>query len=103
MILLDFVGDKDLTTPREQNSDRRLWARLRAAAKRTGNARYFPPTTSGAVLDDHIPFIRAGVPSIDLIDFDFACWHRTCDDLSAVSPKSLDASGETVLELLRSL
>jgi Zn-dependent M28 family amino/carboxypeptidase len=103
MILLDFVGDKDLATPREQNSDRRLWARLRAAAKRTGNARHFPPATSGAVLDDHVPFLRAGVPSIDLIDFDFACWHRTCDDLSAVSPKSLDASGETVLELLRSL
>jgi Zn-dependent M28 family amino/carboxypeptidase len=103
MILLDFVGDKDLSTPREQNSSRALWAKLRAAAKRTGNGRYYPPTATGAVLDDHIPFNRAGVPSIDLIDFDFACWHRTCDDLSAVSPKSLDASGETVLELLRSL
>jgi glutaminyl-peptide cyclotransferase len=103
MILLDFVGDKDLSTPREANSNRALWAKLRAAAKRTGNARHFPPVTSGAVVDDHVPFLRAGVPSIDLIDFDFACWHRTCDDLSAVSPKSLDASGETVLELLRSL
>ena len=103
MILLDFVGDKDLTIPRESNSDRALWAKLRRAASRTGNARTFPPVLSGAVLDDHMPFIRAGVPSIDLIDFDFACWHRTCDDLSAVSPKSLDASGETVLELLRSL
>ena len=103
MILLDFVGDKDLTIPRESNSDRALWAKLRRAASRTGNARTFPPVLSGAVLDDHMPFVRAGVPSIDLIDFDFACWHRTCDDLSAVSPKSLDASGETVLELLRSL
>jgi glutaminyl-peptide cyclotransferase len=103
MILLDFVGDKDLSTPREANSNRALWAKLRAAAKRTGNARHFPPATSGAVVDDHVPFLRAGVPSIDLIDFDFACWHRTCDDLSAVSPKSLNASGETVLELLRAL
>jgi glutaminyl-peptide cyclotransferase len=103
MILLDFVGDKDLTIPRERYSDRALWAKLRRAAARTGNGRVFPPVASGGVLDDHIPFIRAGVPSIDLIDFDFPCWHRTCDDLSAVSPKSLDASGETVLELLRSL
>jgi glutaminyl-peptide cyclotransferase len=103
MILLDFVGDTDLSTPREANSNRALWAKLRAAAKRTGNARHFPPVASGAVVDDHIPFLRAGVPSIDLIDFDFACWHRTCDDLSAVSAKSLDATGETVLELLRSL
>jgi glutaminyl-peptide cyclotransferase len=103
MILLDFVGDRDLSTPREANSNRRLWARLRAAAKRTGNARHFPPATTGAVVDDHVPFIRAGVPSIDLIDFDFPCWHRTCDDMSAVSMKSVDATGETVLELLRAL
>ena len=103
MILLDFVGDKELSTPREANSNRALWTKLRAAAKRTGNARHFPPATTGPVLDDHVPFIRAGVPAIDLIDFDFACWHRTCDNLSAVSPRSLDATGETVLELLRSL
>jgi glutaminyl-peptide cyclotransferase len=103
MILLDFVGDKDLSTPRERLSNRRLWAKLRAAAKRTGNARFFPPTTTGAVLDDHVPFLRRGIPAIDLIDFDFPCWHEQCDDLSAVSAKSLDATGETVLELLRAL
>ena len=103
MILLDFVADKDLSTPRERLSNRRLWAKLRAAAARTGNARFFPPTTTGAVLDDHVPFLRRGIPAIDLIDFDFACWHEQCDDLSAVSAKSLDASGETVLELLRAL
>jgi peptidase M28-like protein len=103
MILLDFVGDKDLTLPRETYSNRALWAKLRRAAARTGNAAHFPPTTTGAVLDDHIPFLRAGVPAIDLIDFDFPCWHRTCDDMSAVSPGSVDAAGETVLELLRSL
>jgi glutaminyl-peptide cyclotransferase len=43
------------------------------------------------------------VPAIDLIDFNFACWHRTCDDMSAVSERSLDASGETVRELIRGL
>ena len=103
MILLDFVGDKDLATPRERLSNRRLWAKLRAAAARTGNARFFPPTTTGAVLDDHLPFLRRGIPAIDLIDFDFPCWHERCDDLTAVSAKSLDVTGETVLELLRSL
>jgi hypothetical protein len=41
------------------------------------------------------------VPAIDLIDFDFPCWHKTCDDMSAVSARSLDLSGEAVLELLR--
>ena len=103
MILLDFVGDRDLSIPREANSNRRLWAKLRQAASRTGNGRTFPPRASGGVIDDHVPFLRRGVPAIDLIDFDFPCWHQRCDDLSAVSPRSLDSVGETVLELLRSL
>ena len=55
------------------------------------------------MLDDHVPFIRAGVPAIDLIDFDFPCWHRTCDDLTAVSPRSLDAVGETMMAFLAEL
>ena len=103
MVLLDFVGDRDLSIPREQLSDRRLWRKLRAAARRVGVGRHFPPETQGAVFDDHLPFIRRGVPSIDLIDFDFPCFHRTCDDLSAVSERSVDAVGEAVYELLRAL
>jgi hypothetical protein len=103
MILLDFVADKRLSTPRESNSDIELWGKLRAAARRVGAARHFPDDTQGPVSDDHIPFIAKGVPSIDLIDFNFPCWHRTCDDLSAVSRESLDVSGETVREMLASL
>ena len=103
MVLLDFVGDRRLSTPRELNSDRRLWARLRASARRVGVGRHFPDETTGQVVDDHVPFIRRGVPSIDLIDFDFPCFHRTCDDLSAVSERSLDLTGEAVRELLASL
>ena len=103
MILLDFVGDKRLRIPREQYSDARLWGRLRAAAARAGAGRAFPEEISGGVLDDHIPFARRGVPSIDLIDFDFACFHRPCDDLSAVSERSVDSVGETVRRLLASL
>jgi len=103
MILLDFIADRDLSIPREGFSNARLWARLRAAARRVGTLRYFPAGGQGAVIDDHVPFLRQGVPAIDLIDFDFPCFHRTCDDLSAVSRRSLDASGETVFELLRAL
>jgi glutaminyl-peptide cyclotransferase len=103
MILLDFVGDRSLRTPREGNSDIALWGKLRAAARRVGTRRHFPDEVQGAVSDDHLPFIRRGVPSIDLIDFEFACWHMTCDDLTAVSRESLDVSGETVRQLLASL
>jgi glutaminyl-peptide cyclotransferase len=103
VIVLDFVGDRNLAIPREQFSNRRLWGKLRAAARRTGHGRHFPAREQGAVLDDHIPFARRGIPSIDLIDFDFACFHRPCDDLSAVSRRSVDAVGETMMAFLADL
>ena len=103
MILLDFVGDRRLRIPREGYSDEALWRKLRAASRRVGAARAFPDEVFGSIQDDHLPFIGEGVPSIDLIDFDFECFHRTCDDLSAVSERSLDVTGETVLSLLASL
>lgn len=103
MVLLDFVGDRRLRIPREDLSNLRLWTRLRRAARRVGAGSTFPDESRGTVQDDHLPFLRVGVPAIDLIDFDFACWHRSCDDMSAVSKGSLDATGETVLELIRGL
>jgi glutaminyl-peptide cyclotransferase len=102
MLLLDFVGDRDLAIPREAQSNKRLWTKLRAAAKRVGVGRVFPARSQGVVLDDHLPFLQAGVPAIDLIDFDFPCFHRRCDDLSVVSERSVDAVGETMIEFLRS-
>jgi glutaminyl-peptide cyclotransferase len=103
MILLDFVGEKDLSIPREDNSDKKLWAKLRAAAAAAGEIEHFPKDQWPPVSDDHVPFIQRGVPSIDLIDFDFACWHKTCDDMTQISEDSLDATGETVIRLLASL
>jgi acetylornithine deacetylase/succinyl-diaminopimelate desuccinylase-like protein len=102
LVLLDFVAEKGaMRIPREAGSDARLWRRLRAAARRVGSGKAFPPGLVGEVTDDHTPFMRRGIPAIDLIDFTFDCWHETCDDLSGVSERSLDLSGEAVLELLR--
>jgi Peptidase family M28 len=101
LVLLDFVADKNLRIPREAGSDEALWERLRSAAKQVGSGSTFPPGLQDEITDDHTPFTEAGVPAIDLIDFDFPCWHRRCDDMSAVSARSLDRSGEAVLELLR--
>lgn len=103
MVLLDFVGDRRLSIPREGSSDTELWGRLRSAARAVGVGRHFPARSQGSILDDHIPFLEEGVPSIDLIDFDFPCFHRTCDDLSAVSERSLDVTGEAVHRFLASL
>jgi hypothetical protein len=100
VILLDFVADKSLSLPREDGSDPALWTRLRKAARRVGSGSAFPDESVGEVVDDHTPFTRAGVPAIDLIDFTFPCWHRRCDDMSAVSAASLDLAGEAVFELV---
>jgi glutaminyl-peptide cyclotransferase len=103
MVLLDFVGDRRLSIRREANSAPGLWRRLRKAARRVGAAEVFPRGVAPGVIDDHVPFLRSGVPSIDLIDFDFPCWHRRCDNMTAVSERSVDAVGETIYELLRGL
>ena len=102
MVLLDFVGDRRCGSP-EGYSWPGLWRRLRRSAERVGTQRIFPRETQGGVLDDHLPFLRVGVPAIDLIDFGFPCYHRRCDNLSAVSPRSVDAVGETIYELMRTL
>ena len=101
-MLLDFVADKRLRIPREAGSDPALWARLRAAAQAGRRGLDVPAAHAGG--DHRRPHaVRRGraCPAIDLIDFDFPCWHKRCDDMSAVSAESLDRSGEAVLELLR--
>jgi glutaminyl-peptide cyclotransferase len=103
MILLDFVADKDLSLPREATSDPQLWARLRTAAEKAVVGAHFPSAAGIGIEDDHTPFLRRRIPSIDLIDWDFPCYHKTCDNLSAVSEESLDASGEAVAGLLGTL
>jgi hypothetical protein len=102
LTLLDFIANKQLAIPYEQSSDAEMWADLREAAERVGADSAFPDTQQGAVQDDHTPFLQRGIPAIDLIDFNFPCWHKPCDDLSAVSKSSLDKSGEAVVEFLRS-
>ena len=80
---------------------RALGAPARGGAARRASARRSPTATQGEILDDHTPFPRAGVPAIDLIDFDYPCWHKRCDDLRQVSRALAGRAGEAVLELLR--
>jgi glutaminyl-peptide cyclotransferase len=102
MVLLDYVGNKDLRLPREGSSNLALWARLRDSASRVGAGRYFPSDSGETILDDHTPFLRAGVPAVDLIDWRYP-GHDLSDGLDKLSPASLDAVGESVVELVRRL
>lgn len=103
MILLDYVGDRELSLPREGSSDPALWAELRRAARRVGVLRAFPPGRGTVLADDHTPFLRAGVPAIDLIDWPYRHMHTLRDTVDKTSPRSLDAVGEAVLELVGDL
>jgi glutaminyl-peptide cyclotransferase len=100
MILLDFVGNRGLQLPREATSSALLWTDLRTAARRAGELATFPDRVSESVLDDHTPFLNAGIPAIDLIDFGYRYYDQVTDTLDKVTPASLNATGRTVLELL---
>jgi glutaminyl-peptide cyclotransferase len=100
MVLVDFVADRDLRIPRESSSDPALWRGLRDAARAVGAARVFPDLTGGLIYDDHTPFLEAGVPSIDLIDFDYPYFHTPRDTIDKVSAQSLDLVGETLVTFI---
>ncbi len=99
MILLDMVGDKDLQIRRDRNSTGWLNDLIWAAAKRIGRDRDFLDLDT-VIEDDHLPFIEAGVPAVDLIDLDYPAWHTPQDDLDHVSAASLQAVGDVVLAAL---
>ena len=100
MVLLDYVGHNGLSLPREASSTPALWRELRAAARATGKGWAFPGGTGPIITDDHTPFLRDRVPAVDLIDWSYP-GHDATDTLDKLSRRSLDAVGETVVELLR--
>jgi glutaminyl-peptide cyclotransferase len=98
MVLLDYVGNRGLRLPREGTSTPALWLQLRRAARRVAAISYFPAASEVPITDDHTPFLRAGVPAIDLIDWRYP-GHELSDGLDKLSWRSLDAVGETIVEL----
>lgn len=103
LVLLDYIANTGLRLPREASSDATLWAALRAAARTVGAGDVFPDRDQTGILDDHTPFLRAGIPAIDLIDFSYRYRDTTRDTYDKLSRRALDAVGESVLELARRL
>jgi glutaminyl-peptide cyclotransferase len=99
MILLDYVANQGLQLPREGTSTPSLWRELRAAAADAGASSYFPAGTGPPILDDHTPFLREGIPAIDLIDWSYE-GHSISDRIDQLSPASADAVGETIVALI---
>jgi glutaminyl-peptide cyclotransferase len=107
MVLFDMVGDCDLDIPREANSDPDLYAAFATAAGGTSSSGSAFGGEAPGVLDDHTPFLVAGVPAVDLIDFDYgpgpppgAWWHTRADDLDHVCARSLKQVGAPALAAL---
>ena len=91
VILLDMVGGKGTTVRREGMSSQRSGALIdyvfgRSAALRLG---YFEPVEGSPVYDDHVPFLQAGIPAIDLFGYDYPAWHTRGDDLTQVDRDKL--------------
>jgi glutaminyl-peptide cyclotransferase len=103
MILLDYIANKGARFPREGNSSPELWAQLRAAAAEVGAESIFPNATGAPILDDHIPFLEQGTPSIDLIDFSYPYADTVRDTPDKLDPAVFDEVGETVAELVINL
>ena len=100
MLLLDMVGDRELVFERESFSDAALFARIETAARASGFGPHFAHEPR-EIKDDHLPFLAAGIPAVDLIDFEYgpdnAWWHSAEDTLDKCSAESLATAGAIVL------
>ncbi|MFH1010897.1 MAG: M28 family peptidase [bacterium] len=101
-ILLDLVGDRDLRIPMEQASyalARNIVEKVWSVAREL-NITSFQHEVGQAVYDDHMPLNEVGIPTIDIVDFDYPAWHTLRDTPSACSAKSLDDVGRVLLQVI---
>jgi Zn-dependent M28 family amino/carboxypeptidase len=106
LLLVDMIGDSDLEILRDNSSTPWLEDAVYQAATRFGyQSHFFKMETS--MDDDHMPFVQRGVPSVDLIDFNYgynnAFWHTKDDTLDKLSPESLAITGGVVMQTIQIL
>src|SRR5471030_138226 len=99
MVLIDMIGDRDRDIRRDTNSTPWLTNVIWETARRQNLDDYFIPDST-RIEDDHLPFLAAGIPSVDIIDLDFDAWHTAKDNIDAVSARSLQVVGDVVLGAL---
>lgn len=109
VILMDMIGDRDLRIQLPHNGTGALRACALRAADATGDRAHIG-LFDGPILDDHQPFLDAGFPAVDLIDFQYGdtpgennFWHTPSDTLDKLSAESLAITGRIVLEMINQL
>lgn len=101
-VLLDMIGDSDLEIPQEYFSIAyaREWTETVFRVARDVDAWSFYDAPGDAVYDDHVPLLKAGIPMVNLIDFNYEYWHTLNDLPQACSPESLEQVGRVVTRLV---
>lgn len=109
MVLLDMVGDADLNITLPADSSGPLVEQVFRAAQSLGYRDRFSYRTT-ELIDDHLPFFQAGIPAVDIIDYEFGSapgrndyWHTAQDTLDKIRPRSLEIVGQTTLRLVELL
>ena len=103
VIIVDMIGDSGLQIYKEYNSDEILMEQIWEKAGKLGYGEILYDEYKHTILDDHIPFVEAGIPAVDIIDLDYPHWHTTSDTIDNVSSESLKAVGDTLFAWLLSL
>jgi len=106
LMVMDMIGDADLDILRDTNGTPWLLDLIYSAAERLGYQSHFY-AMQGPIEDDHLPFVKRGVPSADVIDLDYGynnVFHHTAQDtMDKLSPKSLEITGDTIMETIHLL
>ena len=106
-VLVDMIGDKDLLIKRDTNSTPSLMDAVFAAARRLGRREF--SSEPYPIEDDHLEFLEAGVPSVDIIDLEYytssgkTAWHSEFDTMDNVSASSLQTVGDVLIAALPAL
>jgi glutaminyl-peptide cyclotransferase len=109
VIVLDMIGDRDLSVTIPRNGTPALIAAVFRAAGAEGVRSRFG-LAPGAILDDHQPFLDAGMPAVDVIDFEYGSapgrndyWHTPLDTVDKLSADSLGIVGRVALRVLNGI
>ena len=106
MILIDMIGDKNLILERDRSSTTWLMDLVWDSAEELGYSKHLAVAPK-TIIDDHIPFLKAGIPAVNLIDYEFGknnlYWHTPQDTIDKISVKSLLLVGKIVIRTIEKI
>ena len=97
VVIVDMIGDSDLNIFFEKYSDQNISQEIWEIAAVLGYDNYFIAAPKHRIIDDHLPFVQAGIQAVDIIDYDYPYWHTVADTVDKVSAVSLKIVGDVLL------